>query len=143
MIAKQQADSGTVFVSKLRSTETLDHGRIRQTFDVVNLPGMTVVCVSAIDDVGDLAPVSQEYGLSTGAVFDNPDDALLAWDDMADELALLDAIGAALLRHAHGLIRPLWEHRTPEAKWPWITRARQFKEVADSLGLQITKRMRQ
>jgi len=144
MSAQQQSDAGTVFVSKLRSTETLEHGRIRQTFDVVNLPGMQVVCVSALTgDEGDLAPVSQEYHLANGAVFDSPDDALLAWDDMADEMALLDALGGALLRHVHGLIRPLWEHRTPEQKWPWITRARQFKGVAESLGLEITKRMRQ
>lgn len=142
MSTQQAQDSGTVFVSKLRKTETLDHGLIRQTFDVVNLPGMQVVCISALDDDGEFAPVSQEYQLATGAVFDSPDDALLAWDDMADEMALLDAIGAALLRHAHGLIRPLWEHRTPAQKWPWITKARQFKGVADSLGLSITKRMR-
>ena len=135
---------GTVLVSKLRSTESLDHGRVRQTFDVVNLPGMQVVCISAMSgDEGDLDPVSQEYHLASGAVFDSIDDALLAWDDMADEMALLDAIGATLLRHEHGLVRPLWEHRTPQQKWPWITKARQFKGLAESIGLSITKRMRQ
>ena len=143
-MSAQQANAGTVFVSKLRSTEALDHGRIRQIFDVVNLPGMQIVCVSATaGDAGDLEPVSQEYHLANGAVFDSPDDALLAWDGLVDELALLDAIGAALLRQGHGLIRPLWEHRTPEQKWPWITKARQFKGVADSLGLVITKAARQ
>lgn len=142
MSAQQAPDTGTVFVSKLRTTEAIAHGRVRQVFDVVNLPGMQVVCVSADIGAGDLQPISQEYTLASGAVFDNPDDALLAWDDMADELALLDAIGAALLRHNHGLVYPLWDHRTPAQKWPWITKARQFKGVADSLGLSITKRMR-
>ena len=58
-------------------------------------------------------------------------------------MALLDAIGEALLRHRHGLIRPLWEHRTPEQKAVWIASARQFKALAESLDLSVTKRMRQ
>ena len=62
---------------------------------------------------------------------------------MKGEIELVDAIGAALLRHAHGLVRPLWEHRTPEQKYPWLTRARQFKSLAESIGLRITKEMRQ
>lgn len=143
MMISQQTEAETVFVSKLRKTETLEHGRIRQVFDVVNLPGMQIVCVSAINRDGDLVPVSQEYHLATGAVFDDQDDALLAWDSLVDEMALLDTIGAALLRFQHGLIRPLWEHRTPEQKWPWITKARQFKGIAESLGLDITKRAQQ
>lgn len=142
MAMQANKSTETIFVSKLRRTETIERGRIKQTFDVVNLPGMQVVCVSAPAGDGDFDPVSQEYHLVNGAVFDNPDDALLAWDTLVDEIALLDAIGAALLRHAHGLIRPLWEHRTPEAKWPWITRARQFKGIAESLGLSITKEPR-
>ncbi len=142
-MSAQQANAETIFVSRLRATETLAHGRIRQVFDVLNLPGMQVVCISADIGSGDLEPISQEYSLANGTTYDDIDSALLAWDDMADEMRLLDAIGAALLRHSHGLIRPLWEHRTPAQKWPWITKARHFKTLADSLGLSITQRMRQ
>lgn len=138
-----EANAATVFVSKLRQTIPLERGRIKQIFDVVNLPGMQVVCISVIEGDGDFEPISQEYTLPNGAKFDNPDDALLAWDDLKDELALLDTIGAALLQHSHGFMRPLWEHRKPEDKAFWISRARQFKGVAESLGLSIAKRMRQ
>jgi hypothetical protein len=141
-MSTQEANTETIFVSKLRKTETLPRGRVRQIFDMVNLPGMQVVCISALGDDGDFAPISQEYQLANGAAYDTLDDALLAWDDMSSELALLDTIGNALLRYGHGLIRPLWEHRTQEQKWQWITRARQFKGIADSLGLSITKDMR-
>jgi hypothetical protein len=138
-MSTQESNAETIFVSKLRKTETLPHARVRQIFDMVNLPGMQVICISHIGDDGEFEIISQTYELANGAAYDTLDDALLAWDDMSSELALLDTIGNALLRHHHGLIRPLWEHRTAEQKWPWITRARQFKGVAESLGLSITQ----
>lgn len=129
-----------VFASKLRKTEMIEPDRMRQTFDMLALPGMQIVCISVIDDgSGDFMPISQKYQLLDGSSFDSLDEALLAWDDKQAEIELVDAIGQALLRHAHGLIRPLWEHRTPEQKYPWLTRARQFKDLAESLGLQITR----
>jgi hypothetical protein len=140
----QQTSAETVFVAKLRQTIALDSGRIKQIFDIVNLPGLQAICVSDIDsEGGEFEPISQIYVLPNGAEFDNADDALLAWDDLKDELALLDVIAEALLRHKHGMIRPLWQDRPPEQKAVFIASARQFKALADSLGLTITKRMRQ
>jgi hypothetical protein len=130
----------TVFVSRLRQTIPLEPGRIKQIFDVVNVPGLQVVCVSTIEGDGDFEPISQTYVLPDGNELDSVEDALLAWDDLKDEVALLDTIASALLRHKHGLIRPLWEQRTAEQKAVWITQARQFKSLAESLGLQVARR---
>src|SRR5258708_18860465 len=104
-MSAQQANAETIFVSRLRATETLAHGRIRQVFDVLNLPGMQVVYISADIGSGGLEPISQEYSLANGTTYDDIDSARLACDDIADEMRIIDAIGAALLRHSHGLIR--------------------------------------
>jgi hypothetical protein len=133
-----------VFVSKLRRTDTLEHGRIRQIFDVVNLPGLQVVCISKTDEAsGEISLVSQEYKLASGVTFTSIDEAVVAWDNLKPDLDLLDALGEALVRYSHGLMRPLWCHRTPAQKEPWLARARQFKQLADSLGLSIEKVSRQ
>ena len=137
-----QAAEERVFAWKLRKTEATEVDRVRQTFDMLAIPGMQIICISAADENGDLVLISQKYRLLDGSSFDSLDEALLAWDDKKTEIELIDTIGEALLRHAHGLIRPLWEHRTPEQKYPWLARARQFKDLAASLGLQITKEAR-
>lgn len=128
----------SVFVSKLRRTDTLEHGRVRQIFDVVNMPGLMVVCISMMEG-DEFAPVSEEYHLSNGQTFTNLDDAVLAWDDLKADLELMDTLAAAILRYHHGLVRPLWEHRDAVQKEPWLTRARHFRQFAESLGLTITK----
>jgi hypothetical protein len=134
----------TIYVSKLLRTDTLDGGRVRQVFDVLGLPGMQVVCVSRMDEEEhEFRQESQEYRLTDGQTFTRLDDALLAWDELKASLALLDAVGALLLRSRHGLMRPLWEERTHEQKEPWLAQARQFLQLAMSLDLTITKRMRQ
>lgn len=124
------------------STRALDAGRIEQTFDVEGHPGLRVVTTFALNDFGDLEPIGNVYHLANGQMFEDTDTALQAWQDLGDELEILDALGHAMLRHQHGLIRPLWEHRTAEQKWSWITRANSFKKLAEGLGLSITKETR-
>lgn len=134
----------TVYVSRLLRTDTLEGGRVRQTFDVLGLPGMQVLCVSQMSEPeGEFEPVSQEYLLANGQSFTKLDDALFAWDELKADLALLDAVGALLLRSRHGLMRPLWDERTHEQKEFWLAQARQFLQLAGSLDLSIAKRMRQ
>jgi hypothetical protein len=133
----------TVFVSKLRRTDTLPDGRVRQVFDIVNMPGLSVVCIIEADGDGDLKTVSERYCLSNGQTFDSIDKAVLAWDDLKADLELLDTLGQAILRYHHGLVRPLWEHRDAVQKEPWLTRARHFRQFAEGLGLSITKAVQQ
>lgn len=128
----------SVFVSSLRRTDTLPDGCVRQVFDIVNMPGLTVVCVSGLED-DELVTISQDYVLSNGQSFDKIDDAVLAWDGLKGDLELLDTLAHAVLRYTHGLVRPLWEHRDAVQKEPWLTRARHFRQFAESLGLSITK----
>ena len=67
-----QAAEERIFVSKLRKTEMIESGHLRQTFDMLDLPGMQIVCVSALDhDTGDLAPISQVYQLPDGHSFED------------------------------------------------------------------------
>lgn len=129
-----------VMVSRLRDTEALDHGKVRQTFDVINCPGLTVVCESqCIGDEGDFEPLSQTYYLSTGETFDSPSEALLAWDAQQTDIEFIDTLGHALLRQQHGLMRPLWEHRNPRDKSVWIVNARHFRTLLNSLGFDIVR----
>ena len=65
-------------IAKLRRTESLRDGSIRQIFDVVPCPGLRVVCILA-DIEGQLETVSQVYELRNGAVFDDDDLAFTAW----------------------------------------------------------------
>jgi hypothetical protein len=125
---------------KYRATEALDHGRIRQTLDVDGHPGLRVVRTFAVNEFGDLDETGAEYHLANGTVFEKADDAIAAWEAMGDELELLDVLGNAMLRQAYGLVTPLWERRTAEQKWPWITKANSFKRLAESLGLSIERR---
>lgn len=135
--------SEQVLASKLRKTEALRDGRVRQFFDVLPCPGMQVICESVADNSGEFEPISQVYRLANGAVYDDADAAFLAWANLRGENELLDAIGEALLRHHHGLIRPLWQHRTPEQKSIWLTRARHFLGTAQSIGLNIERKPKQ
>ncbi|MCC8949315.1 hypothetical protein H8A97_30490 [Bradyrhizobium sp. Arg62] len=129
-----------VMITKPRpdSVEVLDHGRVRQVFDVVNCPGISVVWEGfKVDADGEFETVSQTYHLSTGKVFDNPDDALLAWDAEHTDQETVDALGEALLRYRHGLMRPLWADRSAGQKSPWIAAARQFRHMLNSIGFDI------
>jgi len=136
--AEQAAE--TVMVSQLRNTEALDHGKIRQTFDVINCPGITVVCVSQGFEDGEIEPLSQTYHLFTGEVFESPSEALLAWDSRRDVLDALDAVGHALLRYRHGLMRPLWHDRKAAEKAVWLNGARVFTGLLNSLGFEIVRK---
>lgn len=143
MNAPLDISDSSVFVSKLRKTETLEGFRVRQTFDILNMPGLTVVCISGLEGEGadqELVPISQEYHLATGETFTTIEQAVLAWDGLKGELELNETLAHALLRYHHGLVRPLWEDRSPVQKEPWLTRARQFRQLATSLGISITKR---
>lgn len=129
-----------VMVSQLRETIALDHGKVRQVFDVLNCPGLTVVCeLSDLGDEGDFETVSQTYHLATGEVFENAAEALLAWDSQQTDLELIDTLGHALLRYRHGLMRPLWEHRKERDKTIWIVAARGFRRLLQSLGYDIVR----
>lgn len=127
--------SEQVLVSKLRKTVALRDGRIRQVFDVLPCPGLQVICESYADGDGEFEPISQIYQLPNGAVFDDADTAFNAWAEQRAENQLLDDLGDVLLRHHHGLMRPLWADRTPEQKSIWITRARHFVGLARAMGL--------
>jgi len=133
----------SVFLPKLRRIDTLPDGRVRQVFDIVNMPGLQVICIVAPDDDGELKTVSEQYCLSNGQSFDKIDDAVLAWDGLKDDLELLDTLAHVVLLYHHGLVRPLWEHRDGVQKEPWLTRARQFRQLATSIGLSITKAVQQ
>jgi hypothetical protein len=93
-----------VMVSRLRDTVALEHGKVRQTFDVLNCPGLTVVCESqGIGDDGDFEPLSQSYHLATGETFDNAAEALLAWDSQHSDLVLFrNRSGAAYSKDTLG-----------------------------------------
>src|SRR5258708_32631723 len=97
-MSAQQANAETIFVSRLRATETLAHGRIRQVFDVLNLPGMQVVCIAADIGTGDLNAISQEYSLANGTTYDDIDSAPLAGDDMTYDMGVLGAVCASSTR---------------------------------------------
>lgn len=132
--------SEQVLAARLRKTQVRRDGLIEQVFDVDHCPGLRVVCVSARDEVGEIEPVSQTYILPNGTAYEDADDAFAAWAQQAEEQRLLDEIGGILLRHHHGLMRPLWEHRTPSDKAIWITRARHFLGLAKAIGLTIERR---
>lgn len=70
----------TILVSKLRKTAVIGNAQIEQIFDVINAPGMVVICVSGLDEDGELAPISQVYEVA-GLQYGDIDSALLAWDD--------------------------------------------------------------
>jgi hypothetical protein len=70
--------SEQVLAAKLRRTEYLRDGTIRQTFSVGPCPGLQVVCILA-DVKGLLEPISQTWELPDGAVFDDAYIAFNAW----------------------------------------------------------------
>jgi len=132
------ATAEQVMVSRLRDTIALDHGKVRQIFDVINCPGLTVVCESQyIGD--DFVPLSQIYELAGGEQFDSPSEALLAWDRHQTDLELMDTLGHALQRHRFGLMRPLWQDRKPKDKAIFLGAARHFRTLLNSLGLDIVR----
>jgi hypothetical protein len=137
------AQGEQVLAARLRRTVPLPDGRVRQFFDIPACAGMEVICESNAGDGGELEPISQIYRLANGALYDDADTAFQAWADLRTDHELLDAIGGVLLRHHHGLLRPLWEERTPEQKSVWIARARNFVELAKAIGLTIERRQTQ
>lgn len=131
-----------VMVSKLRETIPLDHGRIRQIFDVTNCPGLLVICdISDIGDDGEFETIEQRYEMpATGRVFDDAGEALLAWDAEQTDHEVADALGHALLRYRHGLaLRPLWQDRNGKQKSLWIAQARSFRALLNSVGVDIVR----
>ncbi|QOZ25331.1 hypothetical protein [Bradyrhizobium sp. CCBAU 51753] len=130
----------TVMITRPRATEISSTGLVRQTFDVVNCPGITVVWEGFKPDAeGEFETVSQTYHLSTGKVFDSADEALLAWDAEQTDQEIVDALGEALLRYRHGLMRPLWADRSTGQKSPWIAAARSFRRLLNGIGFDIVK----
>jgi hypothetical protein len=129
-----------VMISQLRETVALDHGRVRQIFDVANCPGLVVVCeLSDLGNDGEFETVEQRYELSSGKVFENADEALLAWDAEQQDHDIAEATGETLLRYRLGLVRPLWADRTPKDKAMWIAGARAFRRLLNSLGFDIVR----
>ncbi|CAN7381594.1 hypothetical protein LJR220_003396 [Bradyrhizobium sp. LjRoot220] len=130
-----------VMISQLRETVALEHGRIRQIFDVRNCPGLIVICELAdVGADGDFETIEQRYEMpATGRVFDNPGDALLAWDAEQQDHEIAECLGEALLRYRHGLLRPLWADRTPKDKALWIAAARGFRRLLNSLGFDVVR----
>lgn len=130
-----------VMISELRETIALDHGRVRQIFDVRNCPGLVVVCdLSELGNDGEFEKIEQRYEMpATGTVFESAEEALLAWDAAQTDHEIADALGHALLRYRCGLIRPLWEHRADKDKAIWIAAARGFRRLLNSLGFDIIR----
>ncbi|MBV9542223.1 MAG: hypothetical protein JO167_13250 [Alphaproteobacteria bacterium] len=127
-----------------RAAEVLPHGRIRQVYDVTNCPGMTIVWEGfKVDAGGEFETVSQTYHLTTGDVYETPDEALVAWDAKQNDHAIVEALGEALLRFRFGLVRPLWSERTPKLKEGWIANARCFRRLLNGLGFDIVRLERQ
>jgi hypothetical protein len=130
-----------VMISQLRETIALDHGRIRQIFDVRNCPGLIVVCdLSDLGGDGEFETIEQRYELpASGKVFESADEALLAWDRAQQDHDIVEALGEALVRYRHGLMRPLWADRTPKDKTIWIAAARGFRRLLNSLGFDVVR----
>lgn len=130
-----------VMISELRETVPLDHGRIRQIFDVRNCPGLVVVCeLSDLGNDGEFETVEQRYELpASGKVFDSAGEALLAWDAEQTDQEIVEGLGEALLRYRFGLMRPLWADRTAKDKAIWIAAARGFRRLLNSLGFDIVR----
>lgn len=128
-------------ISELRETITLDHGRVRQIFDVKNCPGLIVICdLAEVGADGEFESVTQRFEIpSLGTTFESADEALLAWDAAQTDHEIADALGHALLRYRHSLMRPLWEHRTDKDKVIWIAAARGFRRLLNSLGFDIAR----
>ena len=123
-----------------RAAEVLPHGRIRQVYDVTNCPGMTIVWEGfKVDAESEFETVSQTYHLSTGDSFDNPDEALLAWDATQGDHDIAEALGETLLRWRFGLMRPLWSERSPKQKEVWIVNARSFRRLLNGLGFDVVR----
>lgn len=130
-----------VMISHLRETVPLEHGRVRQIFDVRNCPGLIVVCdLADIGNDGEFETIEQRYEMpATGRVFETADEALLAWDAEQTDHEIAEGLGEALLRHRHGLVRPLWAERKAADKAIWIAAARSFRRLLNSLGFDIIR----
>lgn len=130
-----------VMISQLRKTEALDHGRVRQIFDVRNCPGLVVVCELAdMGNDGEFETIEQRFEIpATGKVFDNAGDALLAWDAEQTDHEIAEALGETLLRFRHGLMRPLWGDRKSADKTMWIAAERSFRRLLNSLGFDVIR----
>lgn len=134
------ATAEKLLVTKPRRTEVLDHGRVRQVFDVLNAPGLVVVWEGFCSEGSDFETISQVYELGN-AVFDNASDAIAAWDQQRSDQEMMDALGHALLRWRHGLVRPLWQERPPHEREFWLRNARSFHELLSALGFEVSRRV--
>jgi hypothetical protein len=130
-----------VMVSQLRQTIALDHGRVRQIFDVRNCPGLVVICeLSDMGNEGEFETVTQHYEIpASGKVFDNAGEALLAWDSEQTDHEIAEALGETLVRYRLGMDRPLWSERKPADKAIWIAAARGFRGLLNSLGFDVIR----
>lgn len=130
-----------VLSAKLRQTIALDHGRVRQIFDVLPCPGMVVVCeLSDMGNEGEFETVEQHYEIpSIGKTFDDADEAMSAWDAEQADHEIAEALGETLLRYRLGLVRPLWADRTAKDKAIWIAGARAFRRLLNGLGFDIVR----
>jgi hypothetical protein len=130
-----------VMISKLRQTIALDHGRVRQIFDVQNCPGLVVVCdLADMGNEGEFETIEQRYEMpASGLVFDSAGEALLAWDAEQTDHEIAEAVGEALLRYRFGHMRPLWAERTAKDRAIWIAAARGFRRLLNSLGFDIIR----
>ncbi len=76
-----QSLAQTVMVAKLRKTALLPFDQIEHVFDVVNAPGISIICVSELGDEGELVEVNRVYEVDR-MQYGSADQALLAWDEM-------------------------------------------------------------
>jgi hypothetical protein len=130
-----------VMISHLRQTIALEHGRVRQIFDVRNCPGLIVICdLADMGSEGEFETVEQRYEIpASGKVFESADEALLAWDAEQNDHEIAEGLGETILRYRHGLMRPLWADRKPADKAMWIATARAFRRLLNSLGFDIVR----
>lgn len=130
-----------IMISQLRETIALDHGRVRQIFDVRNCPGLVVICELAdMGNEGEFETIEQRYEIpATGKVFESASDALVAWDAEQTDHEIAEALGEALLRYRFGLMRPLWADRTPGDKAIWIAAARGFRRLLNGIGFDLVR----
>ncbi len=76
-----QSLAQTVMVAKMRKTALLlPLDQIEHVFDVVNAPGISIICVSELGDEGELVEVSRVYEVDR-LQYGSADEALLAWDE--------------------------------------------------------------
>lgn len=133
-----ETESQPVIVTRLRDTTPLRSGRLRQIFDAVNFPGISVVCVTEPTSC-DPRLVSQIYELDDGQQFTDADAAISAWQRAANNREASELLGEALRRLVRGLVRPLWNELTDDQKASWVQTAAAFARLLEAFGLRIVK----